>query len=147
MKPGCVMAVFTGYLEFDTKGDTDIIDVTSRVAGIVASSSIIDGTVLVFAPGSTAAITTLEYEPGLVSDLREALDRLVPPDMYYKHHEKWHDGNGHSHIRASLLGQSKSFPVIKGNILLGTWQQIIFIDLDNRPRSRKVVVQVCGERA
>ncbi|MDP2217630.1 MAG: secondary thiamine-phosphate synthase enzyme YjbQ [Methanolobus sp.] len=141
------MAVFTGYLEFDTKGDTDIIDVTSRVAGIVASSSIIDGTVLVFAPGSTAAITTLEYEPGLVSDLREALDRLVPQDMYYKHHEKWHDGNGHSHIRASLLGQSKSFPVIKGNILLGTWQQIIFIDLDNRPRSRKVVVQVCGERA
>jgi len=141
------MAVFTGCLEFDTQGDTDIIDVTSRVAGIVASSSIIDGTVLAFAPGSTAAITTFEYEPGLVSDLREALDRLVPPDMYYKHHEKWLDGNGHSHIRASLLGQSKSFPVIKGNILLGTWQQIIFIDLDNRPRSRRVIVQVCGERA
>ncbi|WP_292463208.1 secondary thiamine-phosphate synthase enzyme YjbQ [Methanolobus sp.] len=141
------MAVFTGYLDFDTKGNTDIIDVTSRVAGIVASSSITDGIVLVFAPGSTAAITTLEYESGLVSDLREALDRLIPPDMYYKHHEKWHDGNGHSHIRASLLGQSRSFPVIEGNILLGTWQQIIFIDLDNRPRSRRVIVQVCGERA
>ncbi|AFV24369.1 hypothetical protein Mpsy_2165 [Methanolobus psychrophilus R15] len=147
MKPGYAMAVFTGYLEFDTKGDTDIIDVTSRVAGIVASSAIADGAVLVFAPGSTAAITTLEYEPGLVSDLREVLDRLVPADMHYQHHEKWHDGNGHSHIRASLLGQSRSFPVINGNILLGTWQQIIFIDLDNRPRSRKVVVQVCGERA
>jgi len=139
------MAVFTGYVDLDTQGDTDIIDVTSRVEGIVASSGIKDGIVLVFAPGSTAAITTLEYEPGLVFDLREALERLVPRDMYYKHHERWHDGNGHSHIRASMLGQSKSFPVINGNILLGTWQQIVFIDMDNRPRSRQVVVQVCGE--
>jgi secondary thiamine-phosphate synthase enzyme len=139
------MVVFTGYVDLDTQGDTDIIDVTSRVAGIVASSGIKDGIVLVFAPGSTAAITTLEYEPGLVFDLQEALQRLVPRDMYYKHHERWHDGNGHSHIRASLLGQSKSFPVINGDILLGTWQQIVFIDMDNRPRSRKVVVQVCGE--
>ncbi|MDK2834861.1 MAG: hypothetical protein PWP63_1948 [Methanolobus sp.] len=139
------MVVFTGYLDFDTKGDTDIIDVTSRVTGIVTSSGIKDGIVLVFAPGSTAAITTIEYEPGLVFDLREALERLVPGDMYYKHHERWHDGNGHSHIRASLLGQSRSFPVVNGDIVLGTWQQIIFIDLDNRPRSRRVLVQVCGE--
>jgi secondary thiamine-phosphate synthase enzyme len=139
------MAVFTGYVDLDTQGDTDIIDVTSRVAGIVASSGIKDGIVLVFTPGSTAAITTLEYEPGLVFDLREVLERLVPRDMYYKHHERWHDGNGHSHIRASMLGQSKSFPVINGNILLGTWQQIVLIDMDNRPRSRQVVVQVCGE--
>lgn len=139
------MAVFTGYLDFDTKGDTDIIDVTSRVAGIVASSGVKDGIVLVFAPGSTAAITTIEYEPGLVFDLREALERLVPQDMYYEHHERWHDGNGHSHIRASLLGQSRSFPVVNGDIMLGTWQQIIFIDLDNRPRSRRVLVQVYGE--
>lgn len=139
------MAVFTGYLDFDTKGDTDIIDVTSRVAGIVASSGVKDGIVLVFAQGSTAAITTIEYEPGLVFDLREALERLVPKNMYYKHHERWHDGNGHSHIRASLLGQSRAFPVVNGDITLGTWQQIIFIDLDNRPRSRKVLVQVYGE--
>jgi secondary thiamine-phosphate synthase enzyme len=139
------MTVVTGYVDLDTKGDTDIIDVTSRVAAIVASSGIKDGIVLVFAPGSTAAITTLEYEPGLVFDLREALERLVPRDMHYKHHERWHDGNGHSHIRASLLGQGSSFPVIKGNILLGTWQQIVFIDMDNRPRSRQAVVQVCGE--
>jgi secondary thiamine-phosphate synthase enzyme len=139
------MTVVTGYVDLDTQGDTDIIDVTSRVAGIVASSGIKDGIVLVFTPGSTAAITTLEYEPGLVFDLREALERLVPRDMYYKHHERWHDGNGHSHIRASMLGQSRSFPVISGNILLGTWQQIVFIDMDNRPRSRQVVVQVCGE--
>ena len=139
------MAVFTGYLDFDTKGDTDIIDVTSRVAGIVASSGVKDGIVLVFAPGSTAAITTIEYEPGLVFDLREALERLIPQDMYYEHHERWHDGNGHSHIRASLLGQSRSFPVVNGDIMLGTWQQIIFIDLDNRPRSRRVLVQVYGE--
>jgi len=141
------MVVFTGYLDFDTKGDTDIIDVTSRVTGIVASSGIKDGIVLVFAPGSTAAITTIEYEPGLVFDLREALERLVPGDIYYKHHERWHDGNGHSHIRASLLGQSRSFPVVNGDVMLGTWQQIIFIDLDNRPRSRRVLVQVCGETA
>lgn len=141
------MVVFTGYLDFDTKDDTDIIDVTSRVTGIVASSGIKDGIVLVFAPGSTAAITTIEYEPGLVFDLREALERLVPGDIYYKHHERWHDGNGHSHIRASLLGQSRSFPVVNGDVMLGTWQQIIFIDLDNRPRSRRVLVQVCGETA
>ncbi|WP_406656420.1 secondary thiamine-phosphate synthase enzyme YjbQ [Methanolobus sp. ZRKC2] len=139
------MVVVTDYLEFETKGNTDIIDLTSDISHVVVSSGVRDGIVMVFAPGSTAAITTLEYEPGLVSDLKKALERLVPQGIDYDHDERWHDGNGHSHIRASILGQSESFPLVKGNIQLGTWQQIIFIDLDNRPRSRKVLVQVYGE--
>lgn len=140
------MVVVTEYLEFDTRGNTDIIDLTPDVSDIVASSGVRDGIVMVFAPGSTAAITTIEYEPGLVSDLQETLERLVPQGNNYRHNEKWHDGNGHSHIRASLLGQSESFPLVNGNIQLGTWQQIIFADLDNRPRSRKVLVQIYGEK-
>ena len=139
------MVVVTDYLEFETKGNTDIIDLTSDISHVVVSSGVRDGIVMVFAPGSTAAITTLEYEPGLISDLKKALERLVPQGIDYDHDERWHDGNGHSHIRASILGQSESFPLVKGNIQLGTWQQIIFIDLDNRPRSRKVLVQVYGE--
>ena len=139
------MVVITDYLEFETKGNTDIIDLTSDISNVVVSSGVRDGIVMVFAPGSTAAITTLEYEPGLVSDLKRALERLVPQGIDYDHDERWHDGNGHSHIRASILGQSESFPLIKGNIHLGTWQQIIFIDLDNRPRSRKVLVQIYGD--
>ncbi|MDW7731043.1 MAG: secondary thiamine-phosphate synthase enzyme YjbQ [Methanolobus sp.] len=140
------MVFVTEYLEFDTNGNTDIIDITPDVSGIVASSGVRDGIVMVFAPGSTAAITTIEYEPGLVSDLQETLERLVPEGINYRHNERWHDGNGHSHIRASLLGQSESFPLLNGNIQLGTWQQIIFVDLDNRPRSRKVLVQIYGEK-
>lgn len=139
------MVVITEYLEFDTKGNTDIIDLTHCVSDIVASSGVRNGIVMVFAPGSTAAITTIEYEPGLVYDLQETLERLVPQGINYRHNERWHDGNGHSHIRASLLGQSESFPLVDGNIQLGTWQQIIFVDLDNCSRSRKVVVQIYGE--
>ncbi len=140
------MAVISEYIEFDTKGNTDIIDITSDVSDIVVSSGLSDGIVMVFAPGSTAAVTTLEYESGLVSDLQEALERLVPQGIKYRHNEKWHDGNGHSHVRASLIGQSESFPLINGTLQLGTWQQIICIDLDNRPRSRKVLVQIYGEK-
>ncbi|TGC10980.1 secondary thiamine-phosphate synthase enzyme YjbQ [Methanolobus halotolerans] len=140
------MVVVTEYLEFDTRGNTDIIDLTADVSSLVASSGVMDGIVMVFVPGSTAAISTIEYESGLISDLQEALERLVPQDFNYRHNEKWHDGNGHSHVRASLLGQSESFPLLGGSIQLGTWQQIIFIDLDNRPRSRKVLVQIYGER-
>ncbi|HJH32789.1 MAG TPA: YjbQ family protein [Methanosarcinaceae archaeon] len=139
------MAVVTKYLHFDTKGNTDIVDITDDVTIAVKESRIKDGLVTVFAPGSTMGVTTLEYEPGLVFDLAQALERIAPQDMVYQHNERWHDGNGHSHVRASLLGQSETFPVINGLIALGTWQQIICIDLDNRPRSRKLVVQVVGE--
>ena len=139
------MAVVTKYLNFDTKGNADIIDITDDVTVAVNESKIEEGIVTVFAPGSTMAVTTLEYEPGLVFDLTQALERIAPQDITYKHNERWHDGNGHSHVRASLLGQSESFPIIDGNIALGTWQQIICIDLDNRPRSRKLIVQIVGE--
>ncbi len=139
------MAVVTKYLNFDTKGNTDIVDITDDVAMAVKDSGIDDGIVTVFAPGSTMAVTTLEYEPGLVFDLTQALERIAPQGIVYQHNERWHDGNGHSHVRASLLGQSESFPIIDGVVALGTWQQIICIDLDNRPRSRKLIVQIVGE--
>ena len=139
------MVVVTKYLNFDTKGNADIVDITDDVTVAVNGSGIEDGIVTVFAPGSTMAVTTLEYEPGLVFDLTQALERIAPQDMTYQHNERWHDGNGHSHVRASLLGQSESFPIINGEIALGTWQQIICIDLDNKPRSRKLIVQIIGE--
>ena len=139
------MAVVTKHLNFDTRGNTDIVDITDDVAMAVKDSGIDDGIVTVFAPGSTMAVTTLEYEPGLVFDLTQALERIAPQGIVYQHNERWHDGNGHSHVRASLLGQSESFPIIDGVVALGTWQQIICIDLDNRPRSRKLIVQIVGE--
>jgi secondary thiamine-phosphate synthase enzyme len=109
------------------------------------SSGLDNGIVLVYVPGSTAAITTIEYEPGLVQDMKEALERQAPEGRVYHHNERWHDGNGHSHIRASFIGQSESFPLTDGKLLLGTWQQIILVDMDNRPRSRKIFVRICGE--
>lgn len=139
------MSVQTGYLEYETKGDCHILDITGDVVGLVNGFDINDGIVTVFAAGSTVAVTTLEYESGLIHDLQQTLERIAPKDIEYRHNERWHDGNGHSHVRASLLGQSESFPLIDGRLLLGTWQQIIFIDLDNRPRSRRLVVQIVGE--
>lgn len=139
------MPVLTKYLEYSTKGNSEIIDITDDVISSVSGSGISNGLVTVFAAGSTVAVTTLEYEPGLIHDLQQALERIAPQNFEYKHNERWHDGNGHSHVRASLLGQSESFPLVDGRILLGTWQQVIFIDLDNRARSRKLVVQIVGE--
>lgn len=139
------MTVVTKYLNFDTNGNSDIIDITDDVTIAVKDTKVEDGIVTVFAPGSTMAVTTIEYEPGLISDLTNALERIAPQDIVYQHNERWHDGNGHSHVRASLLGQSETFPLINGSIALGTWQQIICIDLDNKPRSRKLIVQIVGE--
>ncbi len=139
------MSVFSGEFGLDTSGNADVIDITSKVSDIVASSGLNDGIVMAYVPGSTAAITTIEYEQGLVHDMKAALERLAPKDIDYSHNERWHDGNGHSHIRASFIGQSECFPLVRGNIVLGTWQQIVLVDMDNRPRSRKVLVQVLGE--
>ncbi len=139
------MSVVTRYINFDTRGNTDIIDITGDVSMAVRQSGIKDGIVMVFASGSTVAVTTIEYEPGLVFDLTQALERIAPQDIEYRHNQRWHDGNGHSHVRASLLGQSESFPIIDGEIALGTWQQIICVDLDNRPRSRRLIVQIVGD--
>ena len=142
---GVPMPVYTQDLRYETRGNTDILDITCDVRSIVDSSGITNGIVVVFAPGSTMGITTIEYESGLVHDLTQALQRMAPDNINYKHNERWHDGNGHSHVRASLLGQSETFPIVNGDIVLGTWQQIICIDLDNRPRSRTLIVQVVGD--
>ena len=139
------MRVSTQYLNFPTKGDADIIDITKEVSGALLKSKLTDGVVTVFAPGATGAVTTIEYESGLVSDFKAMLERIVPQGIEYMHNLKWGDGNGHSHIRASLLGPSLSVPFAGGTMMLGTWQQIIFIDLDNRPRNRELIVQIVGE--
>jgi secondary thiamine-phosphate synthase enzyme len=139
------VAVYGGNFDLDTSGNADVIDITAGVSEIVMASGLDNGIVLVYVPGSTAAITTIEYEPGLVQDMKEALERLAPEGRVYHHNERWHDGNGHSHIRASFIGQSESFPLTDGKLLLGTWQQIILVDMDNRPRSRKIFVRICGE--
>ena len=139
------MSVSTRYLNFPTKGDGDIIDITKEVSGELLKSKLTDGVVTVFVPGATGAVTTIEYESGLVSDFKAMLERIAPQGIEYMHNLKWGDDNGHSHIRASLLGPSLSVPFAGGTMMLGTWQQIIFIDLDNRPRDRELIVQIVGE--
>jgi secondary thiamine-phosphate synthase enzyme len=128
-----------------TKGDTEIIDITNRVATALRESELAEGTLTVFVPGSTAGLTTLEYEPGLVQDLQRAFEHLAARNQAYSHDARWGDGNGHSHVRASVLGPSLSVPFSKGEMLLGTWQQIVLIDFDNRPRNRELIVQLIGE--
>ncbi len=139
------MEIITGYITFDTKGHSDIIDITQNVNQELKRSGLQNGSVLIFVPGATGALTTIEYEPGLVSDLQDALERIAPQGLKYAHNLKWGDGNGHSHVRASLMSPSLTVPFVDGKMTLGTWQQIIFIDLDNRSRSRKLVVQITGE--
>ncbi|MBE0519403.1 MAG: YjbQ family protein [Thermoplasmata archaeon] len=139
------MTAFSNRIELQTQAHDDIIDITERVQGIVTESRISDGLVCVFVAGSTAAVTTIEYEPGLVIDMHKAMDRLYPKDEEYEHHNRWGDGNGHSHVRASFVGPSLTVPVEDGRLVLGTWQQIVFIELDVRPRTREIVVKVLGE--
>jgi secondary thiamine-phosphate synthase enzyme len=136
------MAVHTAELGFSTGGDTDIIDITAEVQGVVAEAPAGDALVTVFVRGSTAAITTMEFEPGGVSDLQALLDRLIPAEGDYAHNRLNHDTNSHAHQRASLIGSSEQVPVIDGRLALGTWQQLVLIDCDDRPRERTVVVQL-----
>lgn len=131
-------------MHLSTSGDTDIINLSPQVEKILKESKIAEGLLTVFVGGSTAGITTIEYEPGLVKDLKSAFERLAPKNIRYAHEEAWHDGNGHSHVRAALMGPSCSFPIAKGKIQCGTWQQIVLVDFDNRPRERKVLIQVLG---
>lgn len=137
--------VVTATLELRTGGDADMIDLTGEVSSRVRESGLRAGTATVFCPGSTAGVTTIEYESGALSDLRRLFDEIVPPERDYAHNRRWGDGNGHSHVRAALLGPSTSIPFVDGELLLGTWQQIVFCDFDNRPRSRRIVVQIVGE--
>jgi len=145
-QPGTPVAarVFSSGIELSTRGDLDIIDITSQLEGLVSDSGIIEGIACVFVPGSTGALTTMEFEPGVVEDVRAAIQRLAPREMEYRHHLKWGDGNGHSHVRAALLGPGITIPVREGQLPLGTWQQVVFIELDVRPRKRNLLVQVMG---
>jgi secondary thiamine-phosphate synthase enzyme len=138
------MAIHTGELRFETQGDGDVVDLTEGVTAVVRQSGVGHGTVSVFVPGSTAAITTMEYEPGGVRDLGELLDRLVPREGDYEHNRLNHDSNSHAHMRAAIVGPSETIPVVAGSLATGTWQQIVLIDFDDRPRSRTVVVSVTG---
>jgi len=139
------MTIVTQELSFSTKGHTEIVDITKDVEEVVKKSKISDGLVTVFVVGSTAGITTIEYEPGLVKDLKNAFERLMPEKMEYAHNSTWGDFNGYAHIRAAFLGSNCSFPLKDKKMILGTWQQIILVDFDNRPRERKVIVQIIGE--
>jgi secondary thiamine-phosphate synthase enzyme len=136
------VVVHSGELQISTQGDADVIDITADVQRVVAEGSIDDGLVTAFLRGSTAAITTMEFEPGGVSDLRELLDRVIPVEGDYEHNRLNHDTNSHAHQRASLIGPSEQVPVADGHLALGTWQQLVLIDFDDRPRERTVVVQV-----
>lgn len=139
------MSVITKTLSFATKGDGDMVDVTASVQDLVTSSGIHHGIVTVFVPGSTASVTTIEYEPGLEKDFPRAMNKLAPKGEHYDHDARWGDGNGNSHVKASMIGPSLIVPFENGRLLLGTWQQIVFVDFDNRPRERQMIVQAMGE--
>jgi len=139
------MKIIRDELTFTTKGNNDIKDLTGPVDQRLAASRLKNGIVTLFVPGSTAGLTTIEYESGLVHDLASALERLVPSDISYEHNRRWGDDNGYAHVRHALIGPSLTIPFTDGQLELGTWQQIIFIDFDNRPRTRKVILQFIGE--
>jgi len=137
--------IYQGEIGVAAAGHGDVKDITGEVARLVAASGIQTGIAHVFVIGSTAAIVTIEYEPGLARDLPEMLDRLMPPSRSYGHEQAWHDGNGHAHLQASTLGPSLSLPIARGEPALGTWQQVVLVECDTRPRDRTVVVTVMGE--
>jgi secondary thiamine-phosphate synthase enzyme len=139
------MAVKVKHLKLQTKGKDEVVDLSAEVESFLAESKIKNGLLTVFVPGSTASVTTLEYEPGLIADIKELGERIAPSGKSYAHDQTWGDGNGYSHIRASTIGPSLSIPVENGKLTLGTWQQIVLIDHDVRPRSREVMIQVIGE--
>ena len=140
------MRALTHTLELRTEGDVDIVDVTSELQALVGGSGITTGQVTAMVVGSTAALTTVEYEPGLVGrDIAWALERIAPRDGRYEHEKMWNDDNGHSHVRASLIGPSLAMPIVEGALPLGTWQQVVLVDLDTRPRQRRIVVNVVGQ--
>ena len=137
-------SVITGSIEFASRGDADMVKITEEVAEAVKQTGLMDGTVTVFVPGATGALTTLEYEPGVVEDMQKALDVVAPADRFYQHNVNLGDGNGHSHVRAGLVGPSLTIPFVDGRLTLGRYQNIVFCDFDTRPRERRLVVQVIG---
>ena len=139
------MTVESQIVKLATQKEGEILDITDKVQTIVENGTIQSGVVFLFVPGSTAALTTIEYEPGLLVDLPSVLERIAPSDSLYEHEKRWHDGNGHSHVRASLIGPDLSVPFEGKKLMLGTWQQIVFIEFDVRPRDRTVIVYSIGE--
>ena len=136
------MKVISKTIQLSTKGQDDVIDITKQVSNVVKDSNVENGTVTIFVVGSTAAITTIEYEPGLINDFPEMLSRIIPKNIEYEHDNTWHDGNGHSHVRASLVGPSLTVPIINSKLTLGTWQQIVLLEMDTRPRNRTLILQI-----
>jgi secondary thiamine-phosphate synthase enzyme len=139
------MTVNTLSIQLNTVGNTDIKDITDAVSESVAQSGIRNGIVTIFCPSSTSALTTIEYESGCLSDIRRLFDEIADPKRHYDHNARWGDGNGHSHLRAALLKASLTVPFVEGRMTLGTWQQIIYLDFDNKPRRRELIVQVIGD--
>ena len=137
--------VKTGSIQLSTRGNTDVQDITAEIARVVIASELKNGTVTIFCPSSTSALTTIEYESGCVSDLQRLFDEIIPSNREYAHNARWGDGNGHSHVRATLLGPSLTIPFVEGHLTLGTWQQVIYVDFDVRSRNRELVVQIVGE--
>jgi secondary thiamine-phosphate synthase enzyme len=140
------MEIETYSISLSTKGNCDIVDITNEVEKLITNNNFREGNVLVFSGGSTAGITTIEYEPGLLKDYPDFFERIAPANINYEHDNTWHDGNGHSHVRAAIQGASLTVPFSKGRLMLGTWQQIIFVDFDNRSRRREVTVQITGKK-
>jgi len=139
------MGVYCDEINIETNGEADIVDITSKVQNVITKSKIGNGIVCIFVPGSTGAITTIEYEPGLMKDLPRALEKIAPKNIHYDHHETWHDDNGRSHVKASIMGPSSTFPIKNAKLIHGTWQQLVFLELDTRPRNRNIIVNIVGE--
>jgi len=139
------MKVVSDTIKLHTECEGDMIDMTLQLSNIVKESKIKNGTVTIFVSGSTAAVTTIEYEPGLTHDFPAMLSRIVPKDIEYEHDNTWHDGNGHSHVRSSLIGPSITIPIIHGKLTLGTWQQVVLLEMDTKSRNRTVIFQIMGE--
>jgi len=137
--------IFSETISLSTKGFSDILDITHHLDGVIDRSRIENGLVTVFCSGSTGAVTTIEYESGVIRDLQKAIEKIAPSNIPYEHDRRWGDGNGFSHVRAALMKPSLSIPLIKGKLILGTWQQIVFIDFDNRKRQREIVIHIMGE--
>ncbi|KAG2472094.1 MAG: hypothetical protein NPMRTH4_2260011 [Nitrosopumilales archaeon] len=139
------MTIITKSIEIKSKGENDIIDLSDKISDKITESGISNGIITVFVTGSTGALTTIEYESGLLKDFPEMLSRIAPEEINYEHEKRWHDGNGRSHVKASLIGPSLTIPFKDGSLLLGTWQQIVFVELDTRGRNRNLILQIIGE--
>lgn len=139
------MAIVTKNIQIKSRGEDDVIDITEPTLKAIKESNLKNGIVTVFVSGSTAAVTTIEYEPGLRNDFPKMLDRIIPRDIEYEHDKTWNDGNGHSHVRASLVGPSLTIPFKDETLLLGTWQQVVLLEMDTRQRERQVILQIIGE--